>query len=86
MGRKERNKINDSDTEKEKKIEEQEENEYMEEEQVVFQFEKNQNYIDIIHDTRINILDYCDNECIPLCDYLTIDVFEKFIEYLNNPF
>jgi len=89
MGRKERNKINDKDKdnekEKNKAEEQQEENDYIEEQELVFQLEQNQYDGDITEDTRINMIDYCDKACIPLCDYLTMDVFEKFVEYLKNP-
>ena len=41
-----------------------------------------QNQLDIICDIRIAMIKYCDKLSIPLCDYLTIDIFEKFIENL----
>ena len=38
----------------------------------------------IIWDTRIKMLSYCDDNGIPLCDYLNVSVFESFIKYLDE--
>ena len=78
MVRKERDEI------KEEKEEEDYEDIYIEEEKDTLSRQQvyEQNQLDIICDIRIAMIKYCDKLCIPLCDYLTIDIFEKFIENL----
>jgi hypothetical protein len=38
----------------------------------------------IMWETRRAMIQYCDDMCIPLCDYLTIDMFEDFMDYLAS--
>ena len=81
MGRKERNKIK-----KEKKDEDNiEEHNYFEDEEkekeiIQEVYEKNQ--FDIIWKTRMSMIKYCEKLSIPMCEYLTNDIFERFIEKL----
>jgi hypothetical protein len=37
---------------------------------------------DLIWDMRHEMLQYCDKTATPLCDYLTPEIFNQFIEYL----
>jgi hypothetical protein len=82
MGRNKDNKISKEINKVEDEVEEEnydeEENEY------VLQREYEQYETDIIWETRRKMTEYCNNLCIPLCDYLTIDVFEKFIEQISE--
>lgn len=41
-------------------------------------------YIENIYDTRIEMLDYCDDTALPLCDYLTYNSISKFIDFLKG--
>lgn len=38
----------------------------------------------IMWETRRAMIQYCDDMCIPLCDYLTIDIFEDFMDHLAS--
>jgi hypothetical protein len=38
----------------------------------------------ITWDTRIKMIEYCDEMLIPLCDYLSQDIMENFVKYLNE--
>ena len=40
--------------------------------------------LDITWDTRIKMIEYCDQMTIPLCDYLSQDIMEKFVNFLNE--
>ena len=40
--------------------------------------------LDITWDTRIKMIEYCDQMTIPLCDYLSQDIMEKFVNFLNK--
>lgn len=54
--------------------------------------EKNENIIENyeddkvarIWDTRNALIEYCNQMAIPLCDYLTFDIFNAFVEYLEE--
>lgn len=37
---------------------------------------------DLIWNMRHEMLQYCDKTSIPLCDYLTTEILNQFIEYL----
>ena len=38
----------------------------------------------VMWETHRAMIQYCDDMCIPLCDYLTIDMFEDFMDYLAS--
>lgn len=38
----------------------------------------------VMLETRRVMIQYCDDMCIPLCDYLTIDMFEDFMDHLAS--
>ena len=40
----------------------------------------NDNFVDNMLELRLELVDYCDNNSIPLLDYLTITNLEKFIQ------
>lgn len=86
MGRKNRNISNERDIDKDKDIEEDEELSIQQEN---IEERTTQQIIvkeDLIWDIRHKMMKYCDNTAIPLCDYLTPEIFNQFIEYLieNN--
>jgi hypothetical protein len=90
MGRKERNRLtNDNDKDRDvkenNKVEDEIEEIFQYEEETVLQTEYDQMIYDIIWKTRKAMINYCDEECIPLCDYMTMNIFEKFIEHLTEP-
>ena len=39
---------------------------------------------DIIWNTRVQMIEYCDYFNLPLCDYLDIDKFYKFVEFIKS--
>jgi hypothetical protein len=87
MGRKNRNNIKRNiDTEKE--LLKKEDKEIMELAHKEDIHEIQQKHIDkqfdIIWNIRREMLDYCDNNSIPLCDYLTPNIVEQFVEYISE--
>jgi hypothetical protein len=79
MGRKNRNRIS-----KHKNEEVVEVNDDQEEENESDRHRRlYERHLDIIWETRVAMINHCDEACIPLCDYLTIDVLEQFIDYLS---
>jgi len=44
----------------------------------------NINKDDLIWDIKSSLLEYCDEYAIPLCDYLTFDMLQGFVEYLST--
>ena len=87
MGRKRDNKIKkeiDPIKEKEKQ-EEYEEKMFAQEQDRIASIQKStDNHFNVMWDTRRAMLDYCDKTAIPLCDYMTMDVFQDFVEYLEE--
>lgn len=88
MGRKNRNKIKkENDPSKNK----QKQDEYAEllfaaaEDKKMKLKQEENDRLYVIWDTRREMLDYCDKMAIPLCDYMTIDIFKDFVEYLVEP-
>ena len=81
MGRKNINKISKYKTEEEE--EEEDETEYIDDE--TDSLEKIYDYqFNAMWETRKAMIEYCDNTGIPLCDYLTIDMFEVFLNHLSD--
>lgn len=55
------------------------------EEYIMEQNEENVNkLVDCIYDTQQEMLQYCDDLALPLCDYLTYDSINLFIDILNK--
>jgi hypothetical protein len=88
MGRKNHNNISKTvlDPEKEKQIQEDKENDlFIKNEEKIYKLQQQEDKnLTTILDTRRAMLDYCDDVCVPLCDHLTIGVFQAFVEYLNE--
>ena len=42
------------------------------------------NELDIVWNTRCEMLEYCNDSCIPLCDHLTMDMFQKFVKFVQH--
>ena len=40
--------------------------------------------IEIIDDIRLRMIEYCENMCIPLCDYLTYNAICNFIDFISS--
>jgi len=77
MGRKNRKRIK-----KETKDNEKEDIGIINQEDHVYQ--KDYKQFEIAWSTRRELIQYCDNNAIPLCDYLTIGPFQDFIEYISK--
>ena len=87
MGRKNRNRINkESDPNREKLKLEDEEDRILSSEEYKknMSFQAEEKRLSVIWDTRRAMLDYCNQHTIPLCDYMTIEIFQDFIEYLEE--
>lgn len=85
MGRKDHNKIKrEIDPDKELQKQEEEEMIKLAHEEDIVEIKKSHadKRFDIIWNIRQEMLDYCDNNTIPLCDYLTPNIFEQFVEYI----
>jgi len=39
---------------------------------------------DVIWNTRLKMINYCDKMSIPLCDYLSHDIMEDFVKLLSE--
>jgi len=39
---------------------------------------------DVIWNTRLKMINYCDEMSIPLCDYLKQDIMEDFVKFLSE--
>jgi len=86
MGRKNRNKIvDDNDKEKKKKeYEDDIQNEEENDKENDFNEKDQEETINIIWETRNKMIEYCDTSNIPLCDHLTFDILEKFINHMSQ--
>lgn len=40
--------------------------------------------LDVIWNTRLEMINYCDEMSIPLCDYLNQDIMENFVKFLSK--
>lgn len=40
--------------------------------------------LDVIWNTRLEMINYCDEMSIPLCDYLNQDIMENFVKFLSE--
>lgn len=40
--------------------------------------------LDVIWNARLKMIEYCDEMAIPLCDYLSQDVMDNFVKFLNE--
>ena len=40
---------------------------------------------DILTNVRLEMITYCDDMSLPLCDYLTHDAIHEFIDFLTSP-
>ena len=80
MGRKNRDRVSKYKSEtKEVEVDDTEE----EDESIRLQkFHEHQ--FNVMWETRRAMIQYCDDMCIPLCDYLTIDMFEDFMDYIAS--
>ena len=80
MGRKNHTRVSKykSDT---KEVEDDDNNDDEEETIRLQKFVEHQ--FNIIWETRRAMIRYCDDMCIPLCDYLTVDVFDDFIGHIS---
>ena len=79
MARKNRNRIKKDIKIEEPDIEEDTENVTIELEQ-----ERQLREFDTIYEMRREMIEYCNNVAIPLCDYLTIDAMLYFIDFLRE--
>ena len=87
MGRKARNKISKRDNEentKEKELEQQQDEIYKEEQEDIIAENKQKDYYDILWGTRMKMIQYCDNQSLPICDYLTQNNIQDFIDFLQK--
>jgi hypothetical protein len=67
------------------KNKDEEEEEEEEEENVNEYIQKIQEHkFNVIWETRLSMIRYCDDVAIPLCDYLTMEILEKFIDNLTT--
>ena len=87
MGRKNRNKImkEKDPTKDQQKLEDEEERLFLDEEkrQSILQ-NMEDNRFNVIWNTRRAMLEYCNKSAIPICDYMVINIFQDFIEYLEE--
>ena len=82
MGRKNRNRVSKYKSET-KEVEVEVDDTEEEDESIRLQkFHEHQ--FNIMWETRRAMIQYCDDMCIPLCDYLTIDMFEDFMDHLAS--
>lgn len=81
MGRKNRNRIKKERQVKDESSDNDDDNEndYQEKENTEFIRQH-----DIIWQTRIKMIDYCNETAIPLCEYLDQDTMMGFIEFLQE--
>lgn len=80
MGRKNRNRIK-----KELQVEDECSDEYDEDDKKVQnEYSEFSRQHDIIWETRMKMIEYCDKTAIPLCDYLDQDTMIEFIEFLQE--
>jgi hypothetical protein len=78
MGRKNRNRV--SKYKSDIKVVEEEDDE----ENESTRLQKYHEYrIKVIWETYRAMIQYCDDMYIPLCDYLTVDMFEDFVDHLT---
>lgn len=87
MGRKNRNKVSkDDDHTKEVQISEEKNIEYQEKIEEKIDIIEKQTYdrMSSIYDARNRMIEYCDEMAIPLCDYMTFNIFNSFVEYLEE--
>ena len=84
MGRKNRDRVSKYKSEtKEVEVDDTEVDDTEEDESIRLQkFHEHQ--FNIMWETRRAMIQYCDDMCIPLCDYLTIDMFEDFMDHLAS--
>lgn len=87
MGRKDRNKIK-REVDPEKELQNQQDEELLkiahEEDMSEIEQRTINNRFEIIWNMRRDMLEYCDTNALPLCDYLTSDIFEQFVEYMTE--
>lgn len=82
MGRKNRDRVSKYKSET-KEVEVEVDDTEEEDESICLQkFHEHQ--FNIMWETRRAMIQYCDDMCIPLCDYLTIDMFEDFMDHLAS--
>ena len=79
MGRKNRNRIKKERQVKDESSDNDDDNDYQEKENTEFIRQH-----DIIWQTRIKMIEYCDETAIPLCEYLDQDTMMGFIEFLQE--
>ena len=85
MGRKNRNKIcKEIDPTKDQQKQEDTELSLIQEQEdrIEKKYQSQISKDNIIWDIRRDMLEYCDDTAIPLCDYLTDDMFRDFVYYL----
>jgi hypothetical protein len=85
MGRK--NQINikrEIDPEKDKIKKDEIEDKLLREEEKIKNMaqEEIDNRFNDLWETRIKMIDYCDKNALPLCDYMTFDIFQNFVKHL----
>ena len=79
MGRKSRNKIK-----KYQNIDPESEDEDIDQDPALIRQKMNEYYNDCLWKIRREMIEYCDNNGLPLCDYLTHDSIECFVDFLKN--
>jgi hypothetical protein len=85
MGRK--NQINikrEIDPEKDKMKQEEIEDKLLKEEEKIKNIaqEEIDNIFNNLWETRNKMINYCDKNSLPLCDYMTFDIFQNFVKHL----
>jgi hypothetical protein len=80
MGRKNRNRVSKykSDT-KEVEVDDNKDSE----DEIISPNKFVEHQFNIIWETRIAMIRYCEDMCIPLCDYLTVDAFDDFMDNIS---
>ena len=43
-----------------------------------------EHFFNVLQKVRLDMIEYCNENCLPLCDYLTQDVIEYFVEFLTE--
>jgi hypothetical protein len=81
MGRKNRDKES-KDTRESKEVED--DDDVLEEDESTRLQKIDENQLNIMWETRKAMIQYCDDMCIPLCDYLTVNMFDDFMFHLES--
>lgn len=80
MGRKNRN--NNSKEIDNVYISDNDENLFIEEKHQLKMEQENEKKIDILWDTYTSMIEYCNFNKIPVCEYMDFRIFHEFVDYL----